>query len=181
MLPAGAGHGSGVCSRAAVAPPAADVVRRVLSGALGAGEWLVSPNEMIVSAVKTATLRWACDAAGTAGRPSVYPAVPHPCFSLLPPCTAPQGLRERNWTSKYYNPAAEKWRLQFFEDRCAALGTRGGCQCIVPRHAGQEAAAALAPSPPSHCCCSFEGHCMLPTLHPLPSMPLQRSLHAPRL
>ncbi|KAI7845492.1 hypothetical protein COHA_001038 [Chlorella ohadii] len=27
-----------------------------------------------------------------------------------------QGLRERNWTSKYYNPAAEKWQLQFFED-----------------------------------------------------------------
>lgn len=26
------------------------------------------------------------------------------------------GIRERNWTSEYYNPDAERWELEFFED-----------------------------------------------------------------
>ena len=47
------------------------------------------------------------------------------CPAVNRPSCALQGLRERNWTSKYYNPAAEKWQLQFFEDRCAWGGGQG--------------------------------------------------------
>ena len=32
------------------------------------------------------------------------------------------GLRQRNWTSPYYTPAAAKWDLQFFQDRCGRAG-----------------------------------------------------------
>lgn len=34
-------------------------------------------------------------------------------------CCCVQGLRERNWTTQWYDPAAEKWELKFFEDRCS--------------------------------------------------------------
>ena len=27
-----------------------------------------------------------------------------------------QGLRERNWTSKHYDPDAQPWQIQFFRD-----------------------------------------------------------------
>lgn len=69
-----------------------------------------------------------------------------------------QGLRERNWTSKYYNPQAEKWSLQFFEDRCVvppALVT-GVCGHLL-----------LSPTRANH------------TSTIPPSTPLQRPLHAP--
>ena len=46
--------------------------------------------------------------------PTPPPLPPHPLPLLLP-----QGLRERNWTSRYYNPDAEPWTLQFFTDRRA--------------------------------------------------------------
>jgi hypothetical protein len=50
---------------------------------------------------------------------------PEPRWSSLPQMPYMefyQGLRERNWTTKYYNPAAEKWSLQFFQDRCGGRG-----------------------------------------------------------
>jgi hypothetical protein len=55
---------------------------------------------------------------------------PEPRWSSLPQMPYMefyQGLRERNWTTKYYNQAAEKWSLQFFQDRCGwAVGKEEG-------------------------------------------------------
>jgi hypothetical protein len=53
----------------------------------------------------------------------------------LPRPTSLQGLRERNWTSKWYNPAAEKWDLKFFEDRWG--GAAAVC-CVPLQPAGRE-------------------------------------------
>ncbi|KAK9848832.1 hypothetical protein WJX84_007112, partial [Apatococcus fuscideae] len=47
-----------------------------------------------------------------------YAAEPH--WGTLPQMTFMefyQGLRERNWTCKYFNPEAERWQVQFFEDQ----------------------------------------------------------------
>lgn len=44
---------------------------------------------------------------------------PEPEWSSIPQMAYMEfykGLRERNWTSEYYNPDADPWKLQFFED-----------------------------------------------------------------
>ena len=45
---------------------------------------------------------------------------PEPRWDALPQMPFMQfyhGLRQRNWTSPHYSAAAEKWDLQFFQDR----------------------------------------------------------------
>ncbi|EFN51285.1 hypothetical protein CHLNCDRAFT_141222 [Chlorella variabilis] len=50
-----------------------------------------------------------------------------------------QGLRERNWTTKHYNPAAEKWDLQFFQDSGRFLRPGfDGYRVLVTKAGGQQ-------------------------------------------
>ncbi|KAL4448900.1 hypothetical protein ABPG77_007617 [Micractinium sp. CCAP 211/92] len=50
-----------------------------------------------------------------------------------------QGLRERNWTSKYYKPDAEKWSLQFFQDSGRFLRPSfEGYRVLVTKASGEQ-------------------------------------------
>ena len=72
-----------------------------------------------------------CVAVAVARRPPARPPARLTSWLVV---AALQGLRERNWTSKYYDPAAEKWGLQFFQDRWAAAAAAAAAvaACLPP-------------------------------------------------
>ncbi|KAI3430488.1 hypothetical protein D9Q98_005083 [Chlorella vulgaris] len=50
-----------------------------------------------------------------------------------------QGLRERNWTTQWYDPAAEKWELKFFEDSGRFMRPSfAGYRVLVTKEGGQQ-------------------------------------------
>ena len=70
--------------------------------------------------------------------------IPEPDWKKLPEMTYMefyQGLRKRNWTSKYYDPDAEPWSLQFFRDSGRFLRPAfGGFRVVVTkRDTGEQA------------------------------------------
>jgi hypothetical protein len=54
--------------------------------------------------------------------PAPAAATAAPAWHRMPEITFMEffhGLRQRNWTSKYYDAQAEPWTVQFYKDRCA--------------------------------------------------------------
>ncbi|CAG9464039.1 unnamed protein product [Pedinophyceae sp. YPF-701] len=67
---------------------------------------------------------------------------PEPKWSRIPQMSITElmkGLKERNWTSKYYKPDAQPWELEFFE--CAGRFLRpafSGFRVVVTDHEGNQ-------------------------------------------
>jgi len=60
----------------------------------------------------------------------------------------PQGLRERNWTSPYYNSAAEPWKVEMFQDAGRfLLPSWPGFRALVTKADGSQARPPRAPRP----------------------------------
>ena len=61
-----------------------------------------------------------------------YAAEPH--WGSLPQMTFMefyQGLRERNWTCKYYNPEAERWQVRLAQPLSPDIHGRGQTGCTI--------------------------------------------------
>lgn len=91
------------------------------------------PGLRAMAVVVVAACEGGCRCAACTGLPLPL-ALPGACSSsncvalvLDPPA---QGLRERNWTSKYYKPDAEKWSLQFFQARPASCHALPAAVCL---------------------------------------------------